>query len=308
MKDHDTVLARIAALKTTPTAKLKEQWTALFNTPPPPYNRRFLESRLAYRIQELAYGGLKPLAGRPLELSRANGASAAPALATQRVLIDLAVRNDEALAATARNLLAQPDIAESLSFRLVESELDAGYPLGLGDLVGISTNRAGRGRLVGREARIRGMQFVSGSGVIDVGAEPLASGLPRRLAGVGVWGVAGVPGGVPLRGTPRARPCHGEEDRPTGKISRDAKLAVAVSRIRRVDPNADRPHFGLVQGCCCIENPGKCVVDVVTVPARLPLAMAQIEVVERWPTGSSGGLGLCRHLLHPRNRAEPSPL
>jgi Protein of unknown function (DUF2924) len=26
----------------------------------PPYNRRFLESRLAYRIQELAYGGLKP--------------------------------------------------------------------------------------------------------------------------------------------------------------------------------------------------------------------------------------------------------
>src|SRR5215218_5174491 len=26
---------------------------------PPPYNRRFLESRLAYRIQELAYGGLK---------------------------------------------------------------------------------------------------------------------------------------------------------------------------------------------------------------------------------------------------------
>ena len=67
MKDHDTVLASIAALKTTPTAKLKEQWTALFNTPPPPYNRRFLESRLAYRIQELAYGGLKPETVRRLE-------------------------------------------------------------------------------------------------------------------------------------------------------------------------------------------------------------------------------------------------
>ena len=67
MKDHDTVLARIAALKTTPTAKLKEQWTALFHTPPPPYNRRFLESRLAYRIQELAYGGLKPETVRRLE-------------------------------------------------------------------------------------------------------------------------------------------------------------------------------------------------------------------------------------------------
>jgi hypothetical protein len=67
MKDHDTVLARIAALKTTPTAKLKEQWTALFHIPPPPYNRRFLESRLAYRIQELAYGGLKPETVRRLE-------------------------------------------------------------------------------------------------------------------------------------------------------------------------------------------------------------------------------------------------
>ena len=67
MKNHDTVLARIAALKTTPTAKLKEQWTALFHTLPPPYNRRFLESRLAYRIQELAYGGLKPETVRRLE-------------------------------------------------------------------------------------------------------------------------------------------------------------------------------------------------------------------------------------------------
>lgn len=67
MKNHDTVLARVAALKTTPTANLREQWMALFNTPPPPYNRRFLESRLAYRIQELAYGGLKPETVRRLE-------------------------------------------------------------------------------------------------------------------------------------------------------------------------------------------------------------------------------------------------
>lgn len=56
----DTVLARLAALKTMPTPDLKRQWRDLFETEPPPYNRRFLESRLAYRIQELAYGGLKP--------------------------------------------------------------------------------------------------------------------------------------------------------------------------------------------------------------------------------------------------------
>jgi hypothetical protein len=56
----DTVLARLAALRTTPTPDLKHQWRELFGTEPPPYNRRFLESRLAYRIQELAFGGLKP--------------------------------------------------------------------------------------------------------------------------------------------------------------------------------------------------------------------------------------------------------
>ena len=58
----DSVLARVAALKTTPTSALTSMWRDLFETEPPPYNRRFLEHRLAYRIQELAYGGLKPLA------------------------------------------------------------------------------------------------------------------------------------------------------------------------------------------------------------------------------------------------------
>ena len=55
----ENVLGRLAALKMTPTPDLKRQWRELFETEPPPYNRRFLESRLAYRIQELAYGGLK---------------------------------------------------------------------------------------------------------------------------------------------------------------------------------------------------------------------------------------------------------
>ena len=54
------VLGRLAALKTTETPDLKQQWRELFGAEPPPYNRRFLESRLGYRIQELAYGGLKP--------------------------------------------------------------------------------------------------------------------------------------------------------------------------------------------------------------------------------------------------------
>lgn len=53
-----SVLAQLAALKTAPVADLKQKWRDLFDREPPPYNRRFLESRLAYRIQELAYGGL----------------------------------------------------------------------------------------------------------------------------------------------------------------------------------------------------------------------------------------------------------
>lgn len=56
----DSVLTRVAALKTLPIPQLKQQWRDLFESEPPPYNRRFLEHRLAYRIQELAYGGLKP--------------------------------------------------------------------------------------------------------------------------------------------------------------------------------------------------------------------------------------------------------
>jgi hypothetical protein len=54
------VPARLAALPSADIRDLKQQWRSLFGTEPPPYNRRFLERRIAYRIQELAYGGLKP--------------------------------------------------------------------------------------------------------------------------------------------------------------------------------------------------------------------------------------------------------
>jgi hypothetical protein len=56
----DTVLARLAALKTTPIADLKQQWRTLFGTEPPPFSKTYIQSRLGYRIQKLAYGGLKP--------------------------------------------------------------------------------------------------------------------------------------------------------------------------------------------------------------------------------------------------------
>ena len=54
------VLPRLAALQTASTPELKQQWRELFGKEPPAFNRAYLQSRLAYRIQELAYGGLKP--------------------------------------------------------------------------------------------------------------------------------------------------------------------------------------------------------------------------------------------------------
>lgn len=65
--NHDPIPARLAALKTTPTSQLKSQWRDLFATEPPAFNRRYLETRLAYRIQELAFGGLTPETVRRLE-------------------------------------------------------------------------------------------------------------------------------------------------------------------------------------------------------------------------------------------------
>jgi hypothetical protein len=68
MTKQDPIPARLAAPKTTPTPDLKAQWRELFESEPPTFNRRYLESRLAYRIQELAYGGLKPETVRRLEM------------------------------------------------------------------------------------------------------------------------------------------------------------------------------------------------------------------------------------------------
>ena len=56
---NEPVVARVAALRTASVTELKQMWREFFQQEAPPFNRRFLETRLAYRIQELAYGGLK---------------------------------------------------------------------------------------------------------------------------------------------------------------------------------------------------------------------------------------------------------
>lgn len=80
--------AQLHSLKTMTVSELKSRWRTLFETEPPPYNRAFLESRLVYRIQELAIGGLSPQTVKRLEaLSNeldAGKASTRKAFATDR--------------------------------------------------------------------------------------------------------------------------------------------------------------------------------------------------------------------------------
>jgi hypothetical protein len=55
---NDRTLATIANLPEKSTPELRDLWNTLNGKPAPAYRRGFLIRRLAYRIQELAYGGL----------------------------------------------------------------------------------------------------------------------------------------------------------------------------------------------------------------------------------------------------------
>jgi hypothetical protein len=63
----DTVLAQIAALKTKSTPELRDRWRQLFDREPPVLGRRYLEDRIAFRVQELHFGGLSDRARRKLD-------------------------------------------------------------------------------------------------------------------------------------------------------------------------------------------------------------------------------------------------
>ena len=57
-----SVLRQLATLETMSLEQLHEQWRDLYGGEPPGYKRQFLIKRLAYRIQELFYGGLSAAA------------------------------------------------------------------------------------------------------------------------------------------------------------------------------------------------------------------------------------------------------
>jgi hypothetical protein len=64
---NNSVLAQVSALPGKSAGELKQMWRELYDREPPAYNRQFLIKRLAYRIQELAYGGLSTRAEAKLK-------------------------------------------------------------------------------------------------------------------------------------------------------------------------------------------------------------------------------------------------
>jgi hypothetical protein len=53
-----SLLKQIADLERRSLAELQDRWRQLVGTEPPRYAREFMVKRLAYRLQELAHGGL----------------------------------------------------------------------------------------------------------------------------------------------------------------------------------------------------------------------------------------------------------
>ena len=60
MKDAPTLAAQLAALPQLPQDRLWALWDEHFPRRPKRVHRRYLEARLAYRLQEIALGGLPP--------------------------------------------------------------------------------------------------------------------------------------------------------------------------------------------------------------------------------------------------------
>lgn len=57
-RSRQGALRQVAELPTLTMLELKERWRLLYGSEPLPYNKLYLVKRLAYRIQELALGGM----------------------------------------------------------------------------------------------------------------------------------------------------------------------------------------------------------------------------------------------------------
>jgi len=71
--ETERILREIAALFKMTMDELKDRWRSVYSTEPPPRcSRKLLISAIAYRIQERAFGGLRPSVRRLLEHAAEN--------------------------------------------------------------------------------------------------------------------------------------------------------------------------------------------------------------------------------------------
>jgi hypothetical protein len=64
---HDELAQRIAALNDLSAPRLRDEWRRLYRGQPPRLSRDLLIRTIAYRMQELAYGGLSKATQRKLD-------------------------------------------------------------------------------------------------------------------------------------------------------------------------------------------------------------------------------------------------
>ena len=63
----NATLAKLATIGEMSMDELRAEWRKVFDCEPPAFNRNNLEARLAYRIQELTYGGLSDVTRERLQ-------------------------------------------------------------------------------------------------------------------------------------------------------------------------------------------------------------------------------------------------
>ncbi|MBF0309895.1 MAG: DUF2924 domain-containing protein [Magnetococcales bacterium] len=81
------VIKQVAALPGMSTPDLKAMWKKFHEKDPPPFNRTFLVKRLAYRLQELAYGGMSEETGKRLENLASDEAGASNGKASREQIL-----------------------------------------------------------------------------------------------------------------------------------------------------------------------------------------------------------------------------
>jgi hypothetical protein len=78
---HEALAAEIASLSKLGVGELRERWKAMFgNAPSRDIGRSFLTRAIAYRLQEKAFGGLKPSTQRMLAEVAYGGANRSAAI------------------------------------------------------------------------------------------------------------------------------------------------------------------------------------------------------------------------------------